>query len=175
MDRKIIFTINQFETAIDNLSQKLIDNYITFDNILFIGIQRRGVILANRLQKVIVEKTSQSPLIGTLDINFYRDDWTTRQLHPIIGESFIPTTLDDKKVILIDDVIYTGRTIRAALEALNNYGRPTHVKLLTLIDRGGRELPIQPDYIGYTTNTTSQYTINVLVKEIDGEDAVLLE
>lgn len=175
MDKKTIFTSDQLETIIDHLSQKLVTNYTTFDNTIFIGIQRRGVIIANRLQKIVLEKTGQSPLIGTLDINFYRDDWTTRQLHPIIGESFIPTILDDKKVILIDDVIYTGRTIRAALEALNNYGRPTHVVLLTLIDRGGRELPIQPDYVGYVTNITSKKTINVLVKEIDGKDAVLLE
>ena len=112
---------------------------------------------------------------GTLDINLYRDDWTTMHARPTIGESNITTPLDNKNVILVDDVLFTGRTIRAALEAILDYGRPKTVELLVLVDRGHRELPIHGDYVGRKINTARTEKVNVLMEERDGRDEVVLE
>lgn len=175
MNITTILDSSQLEAVVKKLAHEIINQYPTFDNVILIGIQRRGVPIAQRLQNIIETHCNQSPLLGTLDINFYRDDWTTRREHPIIGESNIPVSLDAANVILVDDVLFTGRTIRAALEAIVNYGRPACISLLVLVDRGHRELPIQPDFVGHTVQTTTQDNINVFIKEMDGNDAVILE
>lgn len=170
-----ILDASQIETAIKTLSCEVINQSTMPQHLILVGIQRRGVIIATRLQKIIMERIGVMPTLATLDITFYRDDWTTLRTHPIIGESHITVPLDNRQILLVDDVLFTGRTIRAALEALNNYGRPAQVSLLVLVDRGHRELPIQPDYVGFSLQTKQQDTINVLVRELDNNDAVLLE
>ncbi|MDO5484170.1 MAG: bifunctional pyr operon transcriptional regulator/uracil phosphoribosyltransferase PyrR, partial [Desulfovibrionaceae bacterium] len=110
--------------------------------------------------------------LGTLDINLYRDDWTSLASQPHIGQSSIPANLSKRVVILVDDVLYSGRTVRAALEALLDYGRPRAVELMVLIDRGHRELPIQPDYVGRMVQTSKADHVDVLLEEHDGQDAV---
>lgn len=134
-----------------------------------------GVDLAVRLGKVLEDKLGRKLPFGTLDINLYRDDWTTMHARPTIGESNITTPLDNKNVILVDDVLFTGRTIRAALEAILDYGRPKTVELLVLVDRGHRELPIHGDYVGRKINTARSEKVNVLMEERDGRDEVVLE
>lgn len=141
-------------------------------SLTLIGIARRGADLAARLATLL---GLQEAATGTLDINLYRDDWTCLAASPRVGSSHIPGPIDGRNIILVDDVLYTGRTVRAALEALLDYGRPARVELLALIDRGHRELPIQPDYTGLGLATRREDQVNVLLAERDGEDAVLLE
>lgn len=142
-------------------------------DVVLVGIQRRGVDIARRLMKLLEGRMDATPRFGSLDINFYRDDWTTIQGKPVIGESSIPGSLDGSLVILVDDVLFSGRTVRAALEALHDYGRPRAVRLAVLVDRTGhRELPIQADYTGMAVETDRSQHVDVLLRERDGEDAV---
>jgi pyrimidine operon attenuation protein/uracil phosphoribosyltransferase len=112
--------------------------------------------------------------LGSLDINLYRDDWTSLDTQPMINRTELPFAVDDARIVLVDDVLYTGRTIRSALEAILDYGRPERVELLVLVDRGHRELPIHADYVGKSLTTGRDEQVNVLVSERDGDDAVML-
>ena len=142
-------------------------------DVVLVGIQRRGVDIARRLMPLLEGRMTATPRFGSLDINFYRDDWTTIQGKPVIGTSSIPGSLEGALVILVDDVLFSGRTIRAALEALNDYGRPRAVRLAVLVDRTGhRDLPIQADYAGIAVQTERSQHVDVLLRERDGEDAV---
>ena len=123
---------------------------------------------------MLEDKLGRKLPFGTLDINLYRDDWTSLEGKPHIGQSRITAPVDNAEIILIDDVLFSGRTIRAALEALLDYGRPRKVELLVLVDRGHRELPIQADYIGRSVDTRPQEQVDVLLEERDGRDEVLL-
>ena len=138
-----------------------------------IGIQRRGVDLARRLREILAQNGLDAPL-GTLDITLYRDDWTVKGAKPVVGRTHIPFAVEGKTLILVDDVLYTGRTIRAALEALTDFGRPGKVELLVLVDRGLRELPIHADYVGLSAETTPAQRVDVLLRERDDRDEVLL-
>lgn len=138
-----------------------------------IGIQRRGVDLARRLREILTQNGLDVPL-GTLDITLYRDDWTVKGAKPVVGRTHIPFGVEGKTLILVDDVLYTGRTIRAALEALTDFGRPGKVELLVLVDRGLRELPIHADYVGLSVETTPAQRVDVLLRERDDRDEVLL-
>ena len=142
-------------------------------DVALVGIQRRGADIARRLMRLLEDRMAATPRSGSLDINFYRDDWTTIQGKPVIGTSSIPGSLDGALVILVDDVLFSGRTIRAALEALHDYGRPRAVRLAVLVDRmGHRDLPIQADYAGTVVSTERSQHVDVLLRERDGEDAV---
>ena len=165
----------EISRILDRLASQIMEHHGLCETIALLGIQRRGVDLALRLQKILESKLKHAVAFGTLDINLYRDDWTTSHALPAIGESSIAFSLDNKNIILVDDVLFTGRTIRAALEALLDYGRPSQVELLVLIDRGHRELPIHGDYVGRSINTARVENVNVLLAEHDGQDAVLLE
>ena len=138
-----------------------------------IGIQRRGVDLARRLREILIQNGLDVPL-GTLDITLYRDDWTVKGAKPVVGRTDIPLAVEGKTLVLVDDVLYTGRTIRAALEALTDFGRPGKVELLVLVDRGLRELPIHADYVGLSVETTPSQRVDVLLRERDDRDEVLL-
>jgi pyrimidine operon attenuation protein/uracil phosphoribosyltransferase len=145
------------------------------ENLAIIGIQRRGADLAERLKKLLDERLGRKIPFGKLDINLYRDDWTTNlELAPTISCSEIGFDVEAKSIVLVDDVLYSGRTIRAALEAILDYGRPRRVELLVLVDRGHRELPIQADYVGKKVETHGEEHVNVLVRERDDEDRVCL-
>jgi len=142
--------------------------------VVLIGIQRRGVPMARRIAIRMAEKTQREPQIGTLDINLYRDDLSTTGPKPVVNKMEIGFDVTDKNIILVDDVLYTGRTIRAALDALFDHGRPSRVQLLVLIDRGHRELPIEARYVGRAVETTDQEIIEVKFQEIDQMEKVLL-
>ena len=141
--------------------------------LVLVGIRTRGVPLAVRLGAFIKEDTGAEVPVGTIDITLYRDDLKARQGRPLQA-THIPCPLDARHVVLVDDVLYTGRTIRAAMDALTDFGRPLSVQLAVLVDRGHRELPIQADYVGTTLDTAHDDQVRVQVSEIDGEDAVIL-
>ncbi len=139
-----------------------------------IGIQTRGIYLARRIQSIISDIEGVLVPVGDIDINLYRDDWTTISHQPVVKPTEIPFSVDEQRIILIDDVLFTGRTIRAAMDALMDFGRPDHIELLVLVDRGHRELPIQADYVGKFFETERKQMVNVLLSEYDGEDKVII-
>jgi pyrimidine operon attenuation protein/uracil phosphoribosyltransferase len=140
--------------------------------VVLIGIQRRGVPMARRMSQRIAEKTQREPQIGTLDINLYRDDLTRVASQPVVQKTEVPPNIDDRDVVLVDDVLYTGRTIRAALDALCDFGRMRTIQLAVFIDRGHRELPIEANFVGKKIATKDNEVVEVKLKEIDGEDAI---
>ena len=140
--------------------------------VVLIGIQRRGVPMARRMAIRMAEMTQREPQIGTLDINLYRDDLTRVASQPVVQKTEVPPHIDDRDVVLVDDVLYTGRTVRAALDALCDFGRMRTIQLAVLIDRGHRELPIEANFIGKRLTTKDNEVVEVKLNEIDGEDAV---
>ena len=171
---EIIVSADEMERTLERLAYEILEMDGDCENLAILGIQRRGVDIAARLRKILKDRLGRDLPFGELDINFYRDDWTNLQSQPVIGRTHIPFTLDERKVILVDDVLFTGRTIRSALEAVLDHGRPQRVQLLVLIDRGHRELPIQADFVGKSLQTQPQDHVDVLIKDLDGEDGVRL-
>ncbi|MGI8556740.1 MAG: bifunctional pyr operon transcriptional regulator/uracil phosphoribosyltransferase PyrR [Solirubrobacteraceae bacterium] len=140
-----------------------------------VGIHRRGVHLAARLQQELgALRDAGAPPLGEIDIAFYRDDLVTRPEQPVVNSSQLDFPLDQRTIVIVDDVLFTGRTVRAAIEALFDYGRPARVQLAALVDRGHRELPIRPDYVGKNLPTSLGERVNVRVVELDGEDQVTI-
>lgn len=144
-------------------------------DLVLVGIRTRGFPLAKRLAEEIREIEGASPPVGILDITLYRDDLSTIALQPVVRRTEIPVDVTGKKVILADDVLYTGRTVRAAMDALIDMGRPASIQLAVLVDRGHRELPIRADYVGKNVPTSKREVISVNFKEVDGEDKVLIK
>jgi pyrimidine operon attenuation protein/uracil phosphoribosyltransferase len=142
--------------------------------VALVGIHRRGAHLANRLHQLVCDLLDDQVPLGDIDIAFYRDDLSTRRADPAVHDSHLPFRLEDYTVVLIDDVLYTGRTARAGIEALFDYGRPARVQLAVLADRGHRELPIRPDYVGKNLPTARNERVNVRVAELDGIDEVAI-
>ncbi len=142
--------------------------------VALVGIHRRGAHLANRLHRLVCDLLEQEIPLGDIDIAFYRDDVSTRPIDPAVHDSHLPFRLEGYTVVLIDDVLYTGRTARAGIEALFDYGRPARVQLAVLADRGHRELPIRPDYVGKNLPTARDERVNVRVTEVDGIDEVAI-
>ena len=141
---------------------------------MLVGIQRRGVELSERIGRLIGGAEGVEVPLGKLDITLYRDDLQTVGVGPVVGETTLPGSLDGRTVVIVDDVLHTGRTIRAALDELADFGRPRRILLCVLVDRGGRELPIQPDIAGQTVRVGPGERVDVLVSELDGRDAVEL-
>jgi pyrimidine operon attenuation protein/uracil phosphoribosyltransferase len=155
--------------------ERLADDILKANNgrpLILVGIQRRGVPMARRIAIRMAEKTRREPQIGTLDINLYRDDLTRVASQPVVQKTEVPSNIDGRDVVLIDDVLYTGRTIRAALDALCDFGRMRTIQLAVMIDRGHRELPIEANFIGKRITTKDSEVVEVRLKEIDGEDAI---
>ena len=144
------------------------------DGLIIVGIQRRGVQLAARIVALIAEREKVTVPQGALDITLYRDDLQTVGPRPVVGPTNIPVDIDGKHVVIVDDVLYTGRTIRAALDELADFGRPRRIALAVVIDRGGRELPIAPDVVGKRIDVLPHQRVDVFVEELDGKDAVLV-
>lgn len=156
------------------MAGQLIERHHQLDNVLLVGIRTRGLPLAERLREEIQQMEGVEVALGALDITLYRDDLSTIAPQPVIKGTHFPVALDNRIVVLTDDVLYTGRTVRAALDELTDYGRPKAVQLAVLIDRGHRELPIQADIIGKTLPTARSEMVEVAFKDIDGEDCVRL-
>ena len=165
---------SEVDRTLVRLAHEILERTEDLDKLVFIGIRRRGVPLAQRLAKKIATLEQREVPLGILDINLYRDDLSTVSNQPVLNSTDIPFEVTGKDVILVDDVLYTGRTIRAALDALFDHGRPARVQLLVLIDRGHRELPIEARYVGRMVQTTSNEIIEVKFQEIDGMEKVLL-
>ena len=156
------------------ISHEIMENHIDIGNIVILGIHNRGVPIANRIKQNIFSVTNIDVPNGSLDITFHRDDYRERLLIPEIRGTDIPFSLDDKVVILIDDVLFSGRTIRAALDEINSFGRPSIVRLAVLIDRGHRELPIRADFVGKNIPTNSGEHVQVYLNETDDEEGVFI-
>ncbi len=161
--------------ALYRLSHEITERNKGIENVVLIGIRTRGVPLAQRLAALIKEHEGVEIPVGTLDITFYRDDLSLISPQPVVQRSDIPFDINGKKVVLVDDVLYTGRTVRAALDALIDLGRPSLIQLAVLIDRGHRELPIRADFIGKNVPTSRKEVIHVKLGETDGEDRVIIE
>ena len=166
------------ELAIDVVLNRTVTQLLTdiddVGRLIVVGIQTRGVPIAHRICKLIVERTGICPEMGSLDITLYRDDVFQQRNLPRVGVTQIRSSLEGMQVLLVDDVLFTGRTIRAALDALMDFGRPDWIRLCVLIDRGHRELPIQADYCGQLVETTRLERVEVRLKEVDGIDAYLI-
>ncbi len=173
--KKIILNDQDFKRIITRISHEIIEKHKGTQNLALVGIQTRGDFLAKRLADQIQKIENVTIPVGSMDINMYRDDWTKISHQPIVRPSKIPFSVDDMDIILVDDVLFTGRTIRAAMDALNDFGRPSRIELAILVDRGHRELPIQADYKGKYINTGHEDMINVLVNEYDKQDIVYIE
>ena len=173
-DQTIIANAEEIKRTIERLAYEILERKGDCKKLALLGIQRRGVVIAARIREILEKRLGHSVPFGELDINLYRDDWTTLDHKPVIGPTKIPFDLTQFDVLLVDDVLFTGRTIRAALEAIGDHGRPLQVELLTLIDRGHRELPIQADFVGKVVQTERSDHVDVLVSEIDGSDEVTL-
>jgi len=160
------------ERILKKITDTIIETHKHLDRLVLIGIHTRGVFLAHRIRSMINESTGIELNTGTVDINLYRDDWTRIGAQPVVRKSDISFNIDERQIILIDDVLFTGRTVRAGMDALMDFGRPARIELAVFIDRGHRELPIHADYIGQTVKTTINQAVNVLLKEIDEVDRV---
>ncbi len=160
--------------ALYRLSHEITERNKGTDDLILVGIRTRGVPLANRLAEFIREHEGVSLPVGMLDITFYRDDLSLISSQPVLHRTEIPVKINNKKIILIDDVLFTGRTVRAALDALMDLGRASCIQLGVLIDRGHRELPIRADYVGKNVPTSTREVVHVKLKETDEEDCVLI-
>ncbi len=174
MSKTVIMNTDQLQDAIISLTNQIIAGHEDLANIAIIGIRERGDILARRMIQHIKIQTKKEPLFGILDINFYRDDIKTHVQKQVIGQTNIPFDITDKTIILVDDVLFTGRSIRAALDALIDFGRPRRIQLAVVIDRGGREFPIQPDFVAQTITADLSDTVVVHVMETDHCDNIIM-
>lgn len=169
-----LMSASEMDRTLVRLAHEILEKSKDLDQLAFIGIRRRGVPLAQRLAQKIQALENRSIPVGILDIKLYRDDLTMVDTQPVVAATEIPFSVQGKDIILMDDVLYTGRTIRAALDALFDHGRPARVQLLALIDRGWRELPIEARYVGRMVQTTENQIIEVKFQEVDGQERVLL-
>jgi pyrimidine operon attenuation protein/uracil phosphoribosyltransferase len=173
-EKSQLMSASEIDRTLVRLAHEILEKSEDLSRLALIGVRRRGVPIAQRLAAKIESIEGQKIPVGILDINLYRDDLTTVGASPVVNATDIPFDITGKDVILTDDVLYTGRTVRAALDALFDQGRPARVQLLCLIDRGHRELPIAAQYIGRTVQTTAREIIEVKFNEIDGVEKVLL-
>jgi pyrimidine operon attenuation protein/uracil phosphoribosyltransferase len=172
MTSRRIMTADEIRRAVIRISHEIVEKQAGTDGLVLVGIQRRGVSLAHRLAEAIAEHEGATLPVGALDITFYRDDLSMLGHSPLVKGTDVPFAIEGATVVLVDDVLYTGRTVRAAMDALREFGRPRAVRLAVLVDRGHRELPIRADHVGKNVPTSREELVKVRVTEIDGEDAV---
>lgn len=158
------------DRTVRGLAREIVGSAAAVDDLILVGIRRRGVPLAERLARHIAALAGAAPPVGSLDIALYRDDLTEKSDRPLVQRSEVPVPVDGRRVVLVDDVLYTGRTTRAALDAVVDLGRPSVLQLAVLIDRGHRELPIRADYVGLEVATSKSEVVEVRLAEIDGSD-----
>jgi pyrimidine operon attenuation protein / uracil phosphoribosyltransferase len=160
--------------ALSRLASEIVEQNVGSEDLLLVGIRRRGVPLAERIADRIAQLEGTRPPTGQLDITLYRDDLSTVGPRPVVNRTEIPVDVTDSTIVLVDDVLYTGRTVRAALDELVDFGRPRRVALAVLIDRGHRELPIQADYVGKRLQTTDSEIVKVMLQDYDEEEQVIV-
>ena len=175
VSRQVIQAGKDMDVSLDRICEQLIHRHPRLNEMVLVGIRTGGAFLAERLKEKILQKSGLDLPMGIIDITLYRDDWTRLSQAPEVKKTEIRFPIEDKDVLLIDDVLFTGRTIRAALDALLDLGRPRRVELAILIDRGHRELPICADYVGSVLETSKQDSIDVELKELAGIDQVVIE
>jgi pyrimidine operon attenuation protein / uracil phosphoribosyltransferase len=175
MTGRQIMTADEIRRATIRISHEIVEKQAGTDGLVLVGIQRRGVPLARRVAAAILEHEGAEIPVGALDITFYRDDLSLIAQQPIVKGTDLPFDLNGSTIVLVDDVLYTGRTIRAAMDALVDFGRPQAIRLAVLVDRGHRELPIRADHVGKNVPTSREEVVKVHIAEIDGEDAVNIE
>jgi pyrimidine operon attenuation protein/uracil phosphoribosyltransferase len=175
MSGRRIMTADEIRRAVVRISHEVVEKQAGTAGLALVGIQRRGVPLARRLADAIDEHEGVRLPVGALDITFYRDDLSLVAAQPVVKGTELPFDLNGATIVLVDDVLYTGRTIRAAMDALVDFGRPQAIRLAVLVDRGHRELPIRADHVGKNVPTSREEVVRVHLTEIDGEDAVELE
>jgi pyrimidine operon attenuation protein/uracil phosphoribosyltransferase len=173
----VIMDADRMSRTLTRIAHEVVERNRGIERLALVGIRTRGVVIAKRLAQALQQITGESVPTGALDITLYRDDLMRHAVgpQPLVRSTEIPFSIDDKKILLVDDVLYTGRTIRAALDALIDFGRPKEIQLIVLVDRGHRELPIKADYVGKNVPTSSRESVHVRLTESDGTDEVGVE
>ena len=171
---KVVLDGDDMRRTLVRIAHEIVEKQSEPDRLAIVGIHRRGAILARRLHTLLADLLEAEIPIGEIDISFYRDDLARRSEAPVVHASQLDFPLDGRTVVVVDDVLFTGRTVRAAIEALFDYGRPARVQLAVLADRGHRELPFRPDYVGKNLPTARSERVNVRVEELDGTDEVTI-
>ncbi len=173
-DPKVVLDRDAMRRTLVRIAHEIVENGGEPDRLALVGIHRRGAVLAARLQRLLAEQVDLDIPRGDVDISFYRDDLGSRPSAPVVHSTHLDFDIDGRTVVIVDDVLFTGRTVRAAIEALFDYGRPARVQLAVLVDRGHRELPLRPDYVGKNLPTARSERVFVRVEEVDGEDQVAI-
>jgi len=172
--RRVLMEADRVARTLARMAHEIVERHPSLDGLVLVGVQTRGVPLARRLAELVGRAGGARPPVGALDITLYRDDLTTIAPNPVLKGTDIPCSIDGRTVLLVDDVLYTGRTVRAALDELVDFGRPARIELAVLVDRGHRELPVQADYAGDRVVTSADEIVQVLLREEDGGDRVVL-
>jgi pyrimidine operon attenuation protein / uracil phosphoribosyltransferase len=171
---KVVLDRDDIRRTLVRIAHEIVEKNAGPEGLAIVGIHRRGALLAQRLHRLVEDLLDARIPLGDVDINFYRDDVSTRHDQPVVQASHVGFPVDGMTIVIVDDVLYTGRTVRAAIEALFDYGRPARVQLAVLADRGHRELPIRPDYVGKNLPTARSERVNVRLDELDGVDEVAI-
>ena len=172
-----VMDADRMSRALTRIAHEILERNRGLDDLALVGIRTRGVPIAKRIARALKEINGDDVPTGALDITLYRDDLMRHAVgpQPVVRRTEIPFSIDDRKILLVDDVLYTGRTIRAALDALIDFGRPRAIQLIALVDRGHRELPIKADYVGKNLPTSLRQSVQVRLQEIDGTDEIVIE
>lgn len=173
----VVMSADRIERTLTRIAHEVMERNRRLDDIALVGIRTRGVSIAQRLSRTLAEISGAKVPTGSLDITLYRDDLMRHTVgpQPVLRQTEIPFSIDERRILLVDDVLYTGRTVRAALDALIDFGRPLSIQLIVLVDRGHRELPIKADYVGKNLPTALRQSVQVFLREIDGRDEVTVE
>ncbi len=174
MAEKAIMSAGEIRSTLTRIAHEIVEGNHGCDDLVFIGMLTRGVPLARRIAAKIEEFEGVEPPVGALDFGLHRDDLSYLEMQPIFHTTDIPFDIAGKRVVLVDDVLYTGRSVRAAMDALIEFGRPQHIQLAVFIDRGHREMPIRADYVGKNLPTSQREEVEVRLEEVDGEDEVVI-
>ena len=174
MKKQVILGKDDIGESLKRIAKEILERHSDMSNVVLIGIRTGGAFLARRLQVILEDITFSKLPTGILDITLYRDDWTSISSTPVVGKTEISFSVDEKIIILVDDVLFTGRTVRAAMDAVIDLGRPKRIQVAVLVDRGHRELPIRADFVGKNVPTSRQENVLVRLEEIDGSDEVLI-
>jgi len=172
--RRVLMEPERVGRTLARIAHEIVERHPSLEGVVLVGIRTRGVPLARRLAGLVQQAAGVAPPVGALDITLYRDDLTTIAPNPVLKGTDIPSSIDGRTVVLADDVLYTGRTVRAALDELVDFGRPARIELAVVVDRGHRELPIRADYVGESLATERDEIVQVMLREEDGQDRVVL-